>query len=207
MLFNQKKYPSNFIPKLLIKLIFIFILYIVLESCAIFQSEVGRPPKVGEKLVEDRLRLIYIQNFQNDSYAPAFHTMLTRAIQTEIDRRGRFIQTRDKSLAQFRLYGRILHYQKIGNLLDAGNQELSSEISVVVKLDLQELGGISVPLEREEILGRAYYSDQLGYRESEEQAQARVANILAMRISKELENAWYFYIKEKYYPEEKAIPE
>lgn len=176
-----------------------FSLIVFFFGCSLFQSEVGRPPKVGEKLIDERLRLLYLQNFQNDSYAPAFHTMLTRSLQSEIDRRGRFLQTRDKSLAQFRLYGRILHYQKIGNLLDAGNQQLSSEISVIVKLDLQEIGGFSIPLEREEILGRVYFSDQLGYRESEEQAQARLANILAVRISKELENAWYFYVKEKYY--------
>ncbi|MCX7999644.1 MAG: LPS assembly lipoprotein LptE [Leptospiraceae bacterium] len=179
------------------KWIFSFI-FLFLE-CSLFQSEVGRPPQVGDKIIEERLRLLYVQNFQNDSYAPAFHTMFTRALQTEIDRRGRFLQIRDKSLAQFRLYGKILHYQKIGNLLDAGNQQLSSEISVIVKLDLQEAGGFSIPLEREEVLGRVYFSDQLGYRESEEQAQARLANILAMRISKELENAWYLYVKEKYY--------
>lgn len=173
------------------------------SSCSFFQAEVGRPPKVGEKPIEDRLRMLYVQNFQNDSYAPALHTMLTRALQMEIDRRGRFLQTRDKSLAQFRLYGRVLHYQRIGNLLDAGNQQMSSEISVIVRLDLQEVGGTSLPLERSEILGRVYFSDQIGYRESEEQAQQRLANILAVRISKELENAWYFYVKEKYYPEPK----
>ncbi len=168
-------------------------------SCFLFQQGVGRPPKVGEKQIEDRLRVLYIHNFQNDSYAPGFHTMITRALQLEIDRRGRLLQTRDKSLAQFRLYGRVLHYQKIGNLLDAGNQQMSSEISVIVRLDLQEVGGVSIPLERNEVLGRVYFSDQIGYRESEEQAQNRLANILSMRISKELENAWYFYVKEKYY--------
>ena len=89
--------------------------------------------------------------------------------------------------------------------MDLGNQQLSSEIAVLVKLELQEQGGERVPLERDEIMVRAYFSDQIGYRESEEQAQLRLMNTLAIRISDEIENAWYYFIRQKYYPEKKKI--
>lgn len=178
-------------------------LFFLVLGCSLFNKEPGRPPKVGEKVIEERLRLLYVQNFQNDSYGPALHTMLTQSVKSEIDRRGRFIQTRDKSVSAFRLYGKVIHFQRIGNLLDMGNQEVSSEISAIVRLELQEAGGERLPLERDEILARAYFSDQVGYRETEEQAQARLMNNLAIRISQEMENAWYFHVKEKYYTEHK----
>lgn len=176
------------------------LLVIFFNHCAIFFKEPGVPPKVGGVPVSDSLRVLYVQNFQNNSYGPGLHTMVTQSVRAEIDRRGRFLQTREKSQSYFKLYGSINHYQKVGNLLDLGNQDLSSEITVVVKLELQELGGERITLERDEILVRAYFSDQIGYRESEEQAQARLMNTLAIRISEEIENAWYYYIKKKYYP-------
>jgi hypothetical protein len=180
---------------------FLFILLIGINNCAIFFKEPGSPPKVNGVPISDNLRVLYVQNFQNNSYGPGLHVMLTQALKAEIDRRGRFIQTREKSQSYFKLYGSINHYQKVGNLLDLGNQQLSSEIAVVVKLELQELGGERITLERDEIMVRAYFSDQLGYRESEEQAQARLMNTLSIRISEEIENAWYYYIRQKYYPE------
>ncbi|MCB1176139.1 MAG: hypothetical protein KDK36_01050 [Leptospiraceae bacterium] len=182
-----------------------YIIFLVLlailnyNSCSYFLREPGRPPKVGEEPVSDNLRKIYVHNFQNHSYGPAIHIMLTQALKSEIDRRGRFIQTREKSEAAYRLYGAVSHYQKTGNLMDAGNQHISSEITAVVKLEIQENGGEKLLLERDEIMARAYYSDQIGYRESEEQAQSRLMNNLAIRISKESENAWYYHVKEKYY--------
>jgi hypothetical protein len=180
---------------------FLFILLIGVNNCAIFFKEPGIPPKVNGVPISDNLRVLYVQNFQNNSYGPGLHIMLTQALKAEIDLRGRFIQTREKSQSYFKLYGSINHYQKVGNLLDLGNQQLSSEIAVVVKLELQELGGERITLERDEIMVRAYFSDQLGYRESEEQAQARLMNTLSIRISEEIENAWYYYIRQKYYPE------
>lgn len=182
---------------------FVSLLIFFIMNCAIIFKEPGNPPKIAGVQVNDNLRVMYVQNFQNNSYGPGLHIMLTQALRSEIDRRGRFIQTRDKSLSNFKLYGSVNHYQKIGNLLDLGNQQLSSEISVIVKIELQELGGERVPLERDEILVRAYFSDQLGYRESEEQAQSRLMNNLAIRISEEIENAWYYYIKQKYYSRSK----
>lgn len=181
----------------------LFLLYF--SQCAIFFKEPGNPPRVQGVPVSDNLRVLYVQNIQNNSYGPGLHIMLTQALKSEIDRRGRFLQTREKSQSYFKLYGSINHYQKVGNLLDFGNQQLSSEISVIVKLELQEQGGERVPLERDEILVRAYFSDQIGYRESEEQAQLRLMNTLAIRISDEIENAWYYFIRQKYYPEKKKI--
>ena len=179
----------------------LLLLLLELSNCAIFFKEPGVPPKVNGVPISDNLRVLYIQNFQNNSYGPGLHIMLTQALKSEVDRRGRFIQTREKSQSYFKLYGSINHYQKVGNLLDLGNQQLSSEITVVAKLELQELGGERITLERDEIMVRAYFSDQLGYRESEEQAQARLMNTLSIRISEEIENAWYYYIQQKYYPE------
>ncbi len=189
-----------FSPKVLSLL---FLLYF--SHCAIFFKEPGNPPRVQGVPVSDNLRVLYVQNIQNNSYGPGLHIMLTQALKSEIDRRGRFLQTREKSQSYFKLYGSINHYQKVGNLLDFGNQQLSSEISVIVKLELQEQGGERVPLERDEILVRAYFSDQIGYRESEEQAQLRLMNTLAIRISDEIENAWYYFIRQKYYPEKKKV--
>ena len=52
--------------------------------------------------------------------------------------------------------------------MDAFGQQMSSEISLVVRLEIQEAStGDKIPLEIDEILIRAYYSDQLGNRESE----------------------------------------
>ncbi|MBP9886705.1 MAG: hypothetical protein KBF93_10450 [Leptospiraceae bacterium] len=173
---------------------------LLFSSCAYFTKEPGRPPKVGTVLIADGYRKLYVHNFQNDSYGAAVHTTLTQLVKSEIDRRGRFIHTRDKSLSSFRLYGSVVHYQKVGNIVDAFGQHMSSEISIVVKLEIQEsVSGDKITLERDEILARAYYSDQLGNRESEEQAQSRMLQNLAYRISEESENAWYYYVKEKHY--------
>ena len=183
--------------------LFFIISYFTLSffSCAYFLKEPGRPPKVNGVLINDNLRRVYIHNFQNDSYGAAVHTTLTQLVKAEIDRRGRFIQTREKSSAAFRFYGSVVHYQRIGNIMDAFGQQMSSEISLVVRLEIQEAStGDKIPLERDEILIRAYYSDQLGNRESEEQAQARMLRNLAYRISEESENAWYYFVKEKHYP-------
>lgn len=169
-------------------------------SCAYLLKEPGRPPKVNGVVISDSYRKLYIHNFQNDSYGNAVHTTLTQLVKAEVDRRGRFIQTRDKAEAGFRFYASVVHYQRIGNILDAFGQQMSSEISVVVRLEIQEaISGEKLTLERDEILARAYYSDQMGYRESEEQAQARLLRNLAYRISEESENAWYYFVKEKYY--------
>lgn len=179
--------------------IFIFIFNSTFYCTSIFK-EPGRPPKVNGVAIHDAYRKIYIHNIHNDSYGTPVHTMLTQLVKAEIDRRGRFIQTRNKAEAAFRFYGSIVHYQKIGNILDTYGQQMSSEISVVVKLEIQEAGtGNKLLLERDEILARAYFSDQMGYRESEEQAQDRMLRNLAYRISEESENAWYYFVKEKYY--------
>jgi hypothetical protein len=178
----------------------IVLLFIITVNCAYLTREPGRPPKVKDVLVPDSLRKIYIQNIQNESYGEPVHLILTRQLKEEIDRRGRFIQTRDKAEARFRLYAAVTHYQKIGNILDSFGQQMSSEISLIVKYEIKEAGSEEkIRLERDEILIRAYYSEQLGYRESEEQAQTRMLKNLAYRVSEEAENAWYHYIKQKYY--------
>jgi hypothetical protein len=180
------------------------VLFILLNiNCTYLIKEPGSPPKINGEAIGDNYRKIYIQNFHNNSYGPALHVMLTQLLKSEVDRRGRFIQTRDKSDATFKLYGSINHYQRVGNLLDLGNQELSSEITVICKIELQETGGERLTLERDEIMLRGYFSDQLGYRESEEQAQARLMRNMSIRISEEIESAWYEHIKTKYYPESK----
>lgn len=183
-----------FLNALLVLIPFLFF------SCAYLLKEPGRPPKVAGVLINDSYRKLYIHNLQNDSYGTAVHTTLTQLVKAEADRRGRFIQTRDKSEAGFRLYGSIVHYQKIGNIMDSFGQQISSEISVVVKLEIHEANsGERVPLERDEILARAYFSDQIGNRESEEQAQTRLLRNLSYRIVEESENAWYYFVREKYY--------
>ncbi|MCP5493096.1 MAG: hypothetical protein H7A23_00940 [Leptospiraceae bacterium] len=181
------------------KFLFYTILGFIFIHCSSFFKEPGRPPKVNGKPISDQYRYVYVQNFSNNSYAPSLHTSLTQFVKNEIDRRGRFIQTRDKSKAAYRIYGRIEHYQKVGNILDLGDQEISSEIFVIVRLEIQEAGGGTLVLERDEIPGRAYFSNQIGYRESEEQAQARMLANLAIRIAEESENAWYYHVKHKYY--------
>lgn len=176
-----------------------------------FTKEPGRPPKVKVKSadgkeetvqVPDRYRKVYVHNFQNNSYGPGLHVMLTQALKSEIDRRGRFIQTRDKSEAMFRIYGSVTHYQKIGNIMDYANQQISSEITMLAKIELQDSAGEKIQLPRDEAMGRAYYSEQIGYRESEEQAQLRMVNNLAMRLSEETEDGWYYHIVNTYYPPE-----
>ncbi|MCE9499697.1 MAG: hypothetical protein K8R21_04250, partial [Leptospira sp.] len=87
--------------------------------------------------------------------------------------------------------------QTVGNLIDNAGQHISREILVVTKIELQKTGGEKILLERDEIPGTVYYSEQVGFRESEEQAQARLLRIMAVRISEETERAWYFSIAGK----------
>lgn len=161
-------------------------------SCAYFTREPGRPPKINGIPISDEKRLVYVQNFRNNSYGPTLHTMLTRLVKEEINARGRFIQTRDKSNAQYRIYGEIAHYQLVGNIVDQAGQHISREMLVVVRLEIQKAGGEKLVLERNEIPGRVYYSEQIGFMETEEQAQTRLLRNLAIRIAEEAENAWYF---------------
>lgn len=167
-------------------------------QCALFHSEPGRPPKVDGVPIPDSLRTVYVQNFQNHSYAPGFHTILSQYVKGEIDRRGRFIQTRDRYKAAYRIHGEVVHYQLVGNLMDLGDQHLSSEMFAVARIDLQNTAtGERINLERNEIPGRAFFSRQLGYRESESKAQDRMARVMAVKIAEELERAWYFSIAKK----------
>ncbi|MCC5814141.1 MAG: hypothetical protein JJT78_05240 [Leptospira sp.] len=170
-------------------------LFLIFGNCFFLAREPGNPPKIEGVPIPDSQRTIYIQNFQNASYAPAFHTILTQYVKGEIDRRGRFIQTRDRYKAAYRVMGEVVHYQLVGNLMDLGDQHLSSEMFSVARIDLQNTAtGERIRLERNEIPGRAYFSRQLGYRETESQAQDRMARVMAVKIAEELERAWYFSI-------------
>ncbi|MDF3821312.1 LPS assembly lipoprotein LptE [Leptospira sp. 96542] len=175
------------------KQIFIFCFLLIQANCAFFGREPGRPPKIDGVPVPDAQRMLYIQNVRNNSYAPGIHTRLTQMVIEEIDRRGRFVTTREKSLAKYRLYSEIVHYQQVGDLMDLADQHLTSELFVVTRIELVESEtGKKLQMERNEIPGRAYYSTQLGYRESEVEAQNRLLRIMALRIAEEAERSWYF---------------
>jgi len=172
----------------------IAILFLILFRCSLSQ-EPGIPPRIQGVPIPDFQRTLYVQNFSNSSYAPALHTILTQHLIQEIDRRGRFIQTRNREQASYRVVGEIVHYQVVGDLLDQGDQHLSSEIFSVARVELQNVAtGERIRLERSEIPGRAFFSRQLGYRETESQAQERMARVMALKIAEELERAWYFSI-------------
>lgn len=175
----------------------IIILLSLLFNCAYFLREPGRPPKIDGIPVRDSERSVYLQNFRNNTYAADLHTRLTQLLKSEIDKRGRFIQTRDKSLAKYRIYGEVVHYQLVGNLLTNDSTNISNEMTIVVKLDVQKAGGGSLEMERNEIPVRIIYSEQLGYRESENQAQLRALKILSVRIAEECERAWYYSLIKK----------
>lgn len=178
-------------------ILYVFVLFIFVH-CSSFVKEPGRPPKINGAPIEDRLRKIYVHNFQNHtSGSPNVHTMITQLIKSEVDRSGRFLQTREKPEAEYRFYGEISHYQRVGNLLDSANREVSYEITVVVKIELQDKDGNKIPLERDEIAQRVYYSDQVGYRETEDHANHRLLRSLAYRIVEEIENAWYVSLLNK----------
>ncbi|MCP5498952.1 MAG: hypothetical protein H7A25_03560 [Leptospiraceae bacterium] len=181
-----------------------FLSFIIsLSSCAFLQKEPGRPPKIENRPIPDEMRTLYVQNIRNNSYAGAVHVMLGRYLKEEVDRRGRFIQTRSKERARFRLYGEVVHYQEIGNLMDSANRNISAELTVIVKVELQEAGGEKIILPRNEIPARAYYSNQIGYKESEEQAQSRMLKNLAIRIISEVEEGWYNEMLRKHEQEKK----
>lgn len=176
----------------------LFICFFMLSSCAIFQREPGRPPKIDGIPIPDNKRTLYIQNVRNNTYATGVHTRLTQILIEEFDRRGRFITTRDKLKATYRVYSDIIHYQQVGNMLDLADQQLSSELFMVCKLELVHADkGDKIPLERNEIPGRAYFSNQLGYRETEIEAQNRLLRVMAIRIAEETERAWYFSLSSK----------
>ncbi|EMJ95255.1 LPS assembly lipoprotein LptE [Leptospira alstonii] len=180
----------------------VILLVIALQfyHCTYFTREPRNPPKIDGVPIPDDQRRLYVQNFRNNSYGIGVQTLLTELVRAEIDTRGRFIQTREKSIAAYRLYGEVVHYQLVGNLLDQGGQSISREMLIIVRLELQKAGGQKIPLEREEIPVRIIFSDQVGFRESESQAQARLLKIMAIRIAEEMERAWYFSIAGKIDP-------
>jgi hypothetical protein len=180
------------------RIIFILLISFSILHCSLLNREPGRPPKIEGVPIPDAKRSLYIQNVRNNTYAPGIHTRLTQMVIEEIDRRGRFITTRDKTKAAYRLYAEIVHYQKVGDLVDLADQQLTSELFVVTRLELvQSESGMKLPLERNEIPGRVYFSPQLGYRESEVEAQNRLLRVLALRIAEEAERSWYFSISGK----------
>ena len=174
---------------------FFFILFFT--QCAWFTREPGRPPRIDGVAVADSLRSVYVQNIRNNSYGAAIHTRLTALLKSEIDRRGRFLQTRNKDEAKYRIYGEIIHYQITGNLVDTSYNHVSSEMSIVVKIEVQKAGAGSIELERDEIPVRIVFSGQIGIRENERTAQDRALRILAVRIAEEAERAWYYSLLKK----------
>ncbi|PJZ55520.1 LPS assembly lipoprotein LptE [Leptospira barantonii] len=184
----------------LARLAIFLIVILTTFNCAYFTREPRNPPKIDGVPIPDDQRRLYVQNFRNNSYGMGVQTLLTELVRSEIDSRGRFIQTREKSIAAYRLYGEIVHYQLVGNLLDQGGQSISREMLIIVRLELQKAGGQKITLEREEIPVRIIFSDQVGFRESESQAQARLLKIMAIRIAEEMERAWYFSIAGKIDP-------
>jgi hypothetical protein len=183
---------------MLLRILYFVIILLFAAHCSLFNREPGRPPKIEGVPISDVKRTLYIQNVRNNTYAAGIHTRLTQMVMEEIDRRGRFITTRDKTKAAYRLYAEIVHYQKVGDLVDLADQQLTSELFVVTRLELiQSDTGIKLPLERNEIPGRVYFSPQLGYRESEVEAQNRLLRVLALRIAEETERSWYYSISGK----------
>jgi hypothetical protein len=182
-------------------------------SCSTFFKEPGRPPKIDGIPIQDQFRKVYIQNVRNNSYGINIHTKLTQLLKEEVDRRGRFLQTRDRGEAAYKLYSEVVHFQDIGNLLDSANQSVSSELFIVVKIDLIDVTGRKLLLERNEVPIRGYYSNQIGYRETQDMAIERITRNLAIRIVEECENAWYYEMllldrleKEKLPKKEEEIP-
>ncbi|EMY16161.1 hypothetical protein LEP1GSC043_4197 [Leptospira weilii str. Ecochallenge] len=192
----QKTFLTMFIVRLTVLIVVVLQFY----HCTYFMREPGNPPKIDGVPIPDDQRRLYVQNFRNNSYGMGIQTLLTELVRAEIDTRGRFLQTREKSIASYRLYGEVVHYQLVGNLLDQGGQSISREMLVIVRLELQKVGGQKILLEREEIPVRIIFSDQVGFRESETQAQARLLKIMAIRIAEEVERAWYFSIAGKIDP-------
>ncbi|MCU0825520.1 MAG: LPS assembly lipoprotein LptE [Leptospira sp.] len=172
--------------------IFPILLLLFALQCSFWGREPGRPPKIDGVPIPDSDRILYIQNVRNNTYSPGMHTRLTQLVQEEVERRGRFITTREKNLAKYRLYAEIVHYQQVGDLMDLADQHLTTELFVVTRIELVEsASGKKLQMERNEIPGRVYYSTQLGYRESELEAQNRLLRIMALRIAEEAERSWY----------------
>ncbi|MCW7493740.1 LPS assembly lipoprotein LptE [Leptospira sp. 2 VSF19] len=169
------------------------LLIFAFSGCAFLSKEPGRPPKIDGVPVPDSKRMIYIQNVRNNTYSPGMHTRLTQMIMEEIDRRGRFITTREKTLAKYRLYAEIVHYQQVGDLMDLADRQITSELFVVTRVEIIEAEtGNKIPMERSEIPGRVHFSTQIGFRESELEAQNRLLRVMALRIAEESERAWYY---------------
>lgn len=189
---HQKK--IGFLARLLMLSLF----WLLSSGCSYLTREPGRPPRIDGAVVRERLRKVYVANFTNNSYAPSLHTMLSRYVKMEVDRRGRLLQTRERGQAQYILRGEIVHYQRIGSLMDNANRQVSSEVLIIVKVDLIGKDGYKVVLPRNEIPARGYYSTQMGYRETEEQAQSRILSNLAIRLVEEVEEGWYSEILRKH---------
>ena len=165
--------------------------YFILLFFIFCYTEPTRNPKINGVQIPDRDRKLFVYNFRNNSYASGIHTDLTRELKREINRRSRFIQT-EKTNSNYTVSGEIVHYQLVGNLMDSANNHISSEMTVVVKIRLEKKGGGSIPLQRKEIPARVFFSGQIGFRESEDDAKYRAVRILSARIAREIETAWYY---------------
>lgn len=132
-------------------------------------------------------RVLFIQNFTNNTFAPDANVELTEAVRAEITRRGNFVIAKNRNEARLRLYGRIVMYRKEGRMFDNLRQSTRTELVVACRISVRGTGG---EVFARETAASVEYSETQGYRETELRARGRLNRLLAREVASAVER-WY----------------
>ena len=131
MKFNRK------ILQLLVPAVFTF----TVSACATFRhgfSDAESEP-ISEKYKEFRKvrRQLYIQNFDNRTYAPQLTGRLKEKLQFAYTRKQSLTVTPEKDKADLVLYGKILLYTEEPGVYDRGSAPLTYNLTMVASMRLR----------------------------------------------------------------------
>ncbi len=136
-------------------------------------------------------RTIFVHNFTNQTFQPDIQVELADALKNELARRDNFKVVATREAARLWVYGDIVVFSREGRMYDNFRNPTRYEMVATVRIKLREnaeKAGGALPLDRSgEVSQAVQYSEKEGYTEPEAQARARMARILASKISDSLE--------------------
>jgi len=149
-------------------------------------------PEINLKSIPEADRTLFIHNFTNASFDPDVNIELADEMRRETERRGNFIQTKERQQAKYWLFGEITVYRKEGRMFDNYRTPIRFELIVAARVRLQKnsASGESDLLLSDEIAASGDYSDKEGYIETEQSARSRVLRMLATRINRAMDESF-----------------
>ncbi|GEM_PF-2789196 len=125
-------------------LFFVVAAVVGVAGCASFKhgfTDVESEP-ITEKYKEFRKsrRQLYIQNFDNRTYAPQLTGRLKEKLQFAFTRRQSLTVTPEKDKAELVLYGKILLYTEEPGVYDRGSNPLTYNLTLVASMKLRVRG-------------------------------------------------------------------